>query len=30
VFLLGLAAQGVGEVLKGAALDRGRLAIVQP
>jgi drug/metabolite transporter (DMT)-like permease len=30
VWLLGLAAQGVGVVLQGAALDRGRLAIVQP
>jgi drug/metabolite transporter (DMT)-like permease len=28
--LLGLAAQGAGVVLQGAALDRGRLAIVQP
>jgi drug/metabolite transporter (DMT)-like permease len=30
VWLLGLAAQGVGVLLQGAALDRGRLAIVQP
>jgi drug/metabolite transporter (DMT)-like permease len=30
VWLLGLAAQGVGVVLQGAALDRGRLAIIQP
>ncbi len=30
MWLLGLAAQGVGVVLQGAALDRGRLAIVQP
>jgi drug/metabolite transporter (DMT)-like permease len=30
VWLLGLTAQGVGVVLQGAALDRGRLAIVQP
>jgi drug/metabolite transporter (DMT)-like permease len=30
VWLLGLAAQGAGVVLQGAALDRGRLAIVQP
>jgi drug/metabolite transporter (DMT)-like permease len=30
VWLLGLAAQGVGVALQGAALDRGRLAIVQP
>jgi drug/metabolite transporter (DMT)-like permease len=30
VWLLGLAAQGVGVMLQGAALDRGRLAIVQP
>jgi drug/metabolite transporter (DMT)-like permease len=30
IWLLGLAAQGVGVVLQGAALDRGRLAIIQP
>jgi drug/metabolite transporter (DMT)-like permease len=30
VWLLGLAAQGVGVVLQGGALDHGRLAIVQP
>jgi drug/metabolite transporter (DMT)-like permease len=30
VWLVGLAVQGVGIVLQGAALDRGRLAIVQP
>src|SRR5262245_807406 len=30
VFMLGLAAQAVGVVLQGAALDRGRLAIIQP
>jgi drug/metabolite transporter (DMT)-like permease len=30
VWMVGLAAQGVGVVLQGAALDHGRLAIVQP
>ena len=30
VWLLGLAAQGVGVVLQAAALDRGRVAIIQP
>src|SRR5262245_57129709 len=30
VWLLGLVAQGAGVVLQAAALDRGRLAIIQP
>lgn len=30
IWLLGLAAQGVGVVLQGAALDRGRVTIIQP
>ncbi len=30
VWLLGLAAQGVGVALQAAALDRGRVAIIQP
>ena len=30
VWLLGLVAQGVGILLQAAALDRGRVAIIQP
>ena len=30
VWLVGLAAQGVGVMFQGAALDRGRLAVIQP
>jgi drug/metabolite transporter (DMT)-like permease len=30
IWLLGLAAQGVGVLLQGAALDRGRVTIIQP